>query len=66
MSFPSSPYSVFRAEDFDFSRAEPIGIGQCVRIAPKKYYSNRVPSKMENGNSSKKKRLILPVQLSFA
>jgi len=38
MTSSASPYAVFQAEDWSPSVASPIGIGQCLRIQPKKCY----------------------------
>ena len=37
MPLSSSPYAVFRAADWSSLVADPIGIGQCLRIKQKKH-----------------------------
>ena len=66
MAPTSSPYAVFRASDWSPVVAEPIGLGQCLRIQPKKYYRKNGIQKKSNGNTWKKVPSKSHVQLSFA
>ena len=66
MAPTSSPYAVFRASDWNSVGAEPIGLRQCLRIAPKKFYSRSVTTQQRSGTISKKTLLNTHVQLAFA
>ena len=66
MAPSASPYAVFKADDWDSAVASPIGIGQCLRIQPKKYYKKNVIQKKSNGNTLKKVPSKSHVQLAFA
>ena len=66
MTSVSSPYAVFKASDWSSAVASPIGIGQCIRLKPKKYYPKNVSQKRKIGNISKKESLKSHVQLAFA
>ncbi|WP_320667483.1 hypothetical protein [Prochlorococcus sp. MIT 1307] len=66
MAPASSPYAVFRASDWSPVVAEPIGLGQCLRIQPKKYYPQRDIQKKSNGNTLGKVPPKSYVQLAFA
>ena len=66
MASMSSPYAVFRATDWNSVVAEPIGLRQCPRIAPKKFYPRSVTTQKKNGTTSKKTLLNTHVQLAFA
>jgi len=66
MAPTSSPYAVFRASDWNSVVAEPIGLRQCLRIAPKKFYPKSVTTQKRNGTISKKTLLSTHVQLAFA
>jgi len=66
MAPASSPYAVFRASDWNSVVAEPIGLRQCLRIAPKKFYPRSVTTKQRSGTISKKTLLSTHVQLAFA
>ena len=66
MTSVSSPYAVFRATDWSSAVASPIGIGQCIRLKPKKYYPKNGFHRKKVGNISKKESLKKHVQLAFA
>jgi len=66
MTSASSPYAVFRAGDFGLPSYSPIGIGQCLRISPKKYYTKKDIQTAKNGSISKKGSIKDHVQLKFA
>jgi len=66
MAPTSSPYAVFRASDWNSVVAEPIGLRQCLRIAPKKFYPRSVTTQQRSGTISKKTLLNTHVQLAFA
>ena len=66
MASMSSPYAVFRATDWNSVVAEPIGLKQCLRITPKKFYPKSVTTQKRNGTISKKTLLSTHVQLAFA
>ena len=66
MAPASSPYAVFRASDWSPVVAEPIGLGQCLRIKPKKYYPRKGIQKKDGGNTWKKVPSKSHVQLAFA
>ena len=62
----SSPYAVFRASDWNSVVVESIGLRQCLRIAPKKYYPRNATTQQRSGTISKKTLLNTHVQLAFA
>ena len=66
MAPASSPYAVFRSSDWNSVVAEPIGLRQCLRIAPKKYYPRSGTAQQRSGTISKKTLLNTHVQLAFA
>ena len=66
MTPASSPYAVFRASDWNLVVAKPIGLRQCLRIAPKKYCPRSVTTHQRSGTISKKTLLNTHVQLAFA
>ena len=66
MTPSASPYAVFRAEDYVSILAEPIGIGQCLRLAPNEIAAIRPSIKKKSGNSLKKAISKKHVQLAFA
>ena len=45
MTPSASPYAVFKAEDWVSWVAQPIGIDQCLRLTPKKTYTNSICDK---------------------
>ena len=62
----ASPYAVFRAEEWVSAVAQPIGIGQCLRLEPKKITPMK-PSIYKKSRSSLKKAFSKKhVQLAFA
>ena len=65
MLMPASPYVVFRAKDNLSIAAQPIGIGQCLRIFPKKYNRKNEVSNNKNARVTKKKRTNRHIQLTF-
>ena len=66
MTPSASPYAVFKAEEWVSAVAQPIGIGQCLRLAPKKLAPNRYTVKKKSGNSLRKGLSKKHVQLAFA
>ena len=66
MTPSSSPYSVFNAEDWVSVVAQPIGIGQSLRLTPKKLAPIRSSIKKKSGNSLRKGLPKKHVQLTFA
>ena len=67
MTPSASPYAVFKAEEWVSAVAQPIGIGQCLRLAPKKLAPIRSSiKKKKNGNSLRKGYSKKHVQLAFA
>ena len=62
----ASPYAVFKAEQWVSSVAQPIGIGQCLRLTPKKLVPITSSIKKKSGNSLRKEFSKKHVQLSFA
>ena len=66
MTPSASPYALFRAEEWASAVAQPIGIGQCLRLAPKKLAPIRTSIKKNSGNSLRKGFSKKHVQLAFA
>ena len=66
MTPSASPYSVFKAEECVSAVARPIGIGQCLRLNPKKLSPIRSSVKKKSCNSLKKRFSKKHVQLAFA
>ena len=66
MTPSASPYAVFRAEEWPSAVAQPIGIGQCLRLKPKKIVPLKSSLKKRIGSSLKKELSVKHVQLSFA
>ena len=66
MTLSASPYAVFNAEEWVSAVAQPIGIGQCLRLAPKQLAPIRSSIKKKSCNSSRKVFSKKHVQLSFA
>ena len=66
MTPSASPYAVFKAEEWVSAVAQPIGIGQCLRLTPKKLASIRSSVKKKSGNSLTKRLPKKHVQLAFA
>ena len=66
MTPSASPYAVFKAEEWVSSGAQPIGIGQCLRLTPKKLAPIRYSVKKKSGNSFRKGFSKKHVQLAFA
>tara|TARA_B100000945_G_scaffold283948_1_gene253280 strand:+ start:276 stop:476 length:201 start_codon:yes stop_codon:yes gene_type:complete len=66
MTPSASPYAVYKAEEWVSAIAQPIGIGQCLRLTPKKLAPMRSSLKTKRGNSSRKGFSKKHVQLSFA
>ena len=65
MTPSNSPYAVFRAEEW-VSVAQPIGIGQCLRLKPKRISPMKSSTQRKSGISLKKAISKQHVQLSFA
>jgi len=66
MTPSASPYAVFKAEEWVSAVAKPIGIGQCLRLTPKKLAPIRSSVKKKSGNSLRKGFSKKHVQLAFA
>ena len=66
MTPSASPYAVFKAEEWVSSVAQPIGIGQCLRLSPKNLATIRSPIKKKSGNAFRKEFSKKHVQLAFA
>ena len=66
MTPSASPYAVFKAEEWASAVAQPIGIGQCLRLTPKKIPPIRYLVKKKSGNSLRKGFSKKHVQLAFA
>ena len=66
MTPSASPYAVFKAEEWVSAVAQPIGIGQCLRLAPKKLAPMKSSIKKKSGNSLRKGFSKKHVQLAFA
>ena len=66
MTPSASPYAVFKAEEWVSAVAQPIGIGQCLRLTPKKLAPIRYSVKKKSGNSFSKEFSKKHVQLAFA
>ena len=66
MTPSSSPYAVFKAEEWVSDVAQPILIGQCLRLAPKKLATNRSSLKKKSCISLRKGFSSKHVQLAFA
>ena len=66
MTPSASPYAVFKAEEWVSAVAQPIGIGQCLRLTPKKFAPIRSSFKKKSGNSLRKGFSGKHVQLAFA
>jgi len=65
MAPSASPYSVFKAEDWMVPPA-PIGIGQCVRVRPRKRYRSNGSTKKKSGTTLNTASSRSHVQLAFA
>ena len=66
MTPSASPYAVFKAEEWVSAVAQPIGIGQCLRLTPKKLVPIRSSIKNKNCISMRKGFPKKHVQLAFA
>ena len=66
MTPSASPYAVFKVEEWVSAVAQPIGIGQCLRLTPKKLAPIRYSVKKRSGNSLRKGFSKKHVQLAFA
>ena len=66
MTQSASPFAVFRAEECVSGVAQPIEIGQCLRLTPKKLAPIRSSVKKMSGNSFRKGLSKKHVQLAFA
>ena len=66
MTPSASPYAVFKAEEWISAVAQPIGIGQCLRLTPKKLAPIRSSVMKNSGNSLRKGFSKKQVQLAFA
>ena len=66
MTPSASPYAVFKAHEWVSAVAQPIGIGQCLRLSPKKLAPIRSSIKKKSGNFFRKGYSKKYVQLAFA
>ena len=66
MTPSASPYAVFNADEWASDVARPIGIGQCLRLTPKKLAPLRSSVKKKSCNSFRKGISKKHVQLAFA
>ena len=66
MTPSASPYALFKAEQWVSVSAQPIGIGQCLRLTPKKLAPIRSSIKKKSGNTLRKGFSKKHVQLAFA
>ena len=66
MTPTASPYAVFKAEEWVSAVAQPIGVGQCLRLSPKKLAPIRPSVKKKSCNSMRKGFSRKHVQLAFA
>ncbi len=66
MTLSASPYAVFIAEEWVSAVAQPIGIGQCLRLTPKRTAPMKSSLKKKSGTSLKKAFSKRHVQLAFA
>ena len=66
MTPSASPYAVFKAEEWVSAVVQPIGIGQCLRLTPKKLAPIRSSVKKKSGNSVREGISKKHVQLAFA
>ena len=66
MTPSASPYAVFKAEEWVSAVAQPIGIGQCLRLAPKKLVPIRSSIRKKSDNYFRKGFSKQYVQLAFA
>ena len=66
MTYSASPYAVFKAEKWASAVVQPIGIGQSLRLTPKKLVPIRSSIKKMSANSLKKGISKKHVQLAFA
>ena len=55
MTPSASPYAVFKAEEWVSAVAQPIGIGQCLRLTPKKLAPIRSSIKKKSVNFLRKR-----------
>ncbi len=62
----ASPYAVFNAQQWVSAVAQPIGIGQCLPLIPRKLALIRSSLKMKSSNSLRKGFSNIHVQLAFA
>ena len=66
MTPSASPYAVFKAKEWVSPVDQPIGIGQCLRLAPRKLAPIRSSVKKKSGNFLRKRLSKKHVQLAFA
>ena len=66
MTPSASPYAVFKAEEWVSAVGQPIGIGQCLRLTPKKLAPIISSVKKKVGNYSRKGFSKKNVQFAFA
>ena len=66
MTPSASPYAVFKADEWVSAVAQPIGIGQCLRLSPKKLAPIASSIRKKSCNSFRKRLSKKHVQLAFA
>ena len=66
MTPSASPYAVFKAEEWVSAIAHPVGIGQCLRLSPKKLAPIRSLVKKKSVDSLRRRFSKKHVQLAFA
>ena len=66
MALSASPYTEFRVEEWLSDVAQPIGIGQCLRLAPRNCDPIKSSIQYKKGNSLKIEFYKKHVQLAFA
>ena len=66
MTPSASPYALFKAEEWVSAVAQPIGIGQCLRLSSKKLAPIRSSIKKKRPDSLRKGYSKKHVQLAFA
>ena len=66
MTPSASPYSVYKAEEWVTAVAQPIGVGQCLRLSTKKLLPIKSTTKKKNGCSLSKAITKKYIQLTFA
>ena len=66
MTPSASPYAVFKADEWVSAVAKPIGIGQSLRLTPKKLVPVKSSERKKDRNILRKGFIKKHVQLAFA